>query len=65
MKKGPLCVRNQFLKIEEPLKLEFTNETLMFAVSQDRMSQLSKKVISSLALTQPHTQLLQGKDIPS
>lgn len=50
-----LCVPSQFLQIEEPLKLEFTNEFLMFEVLQNRVSQIFKKVISSIVLKQPHS----------
>lgn len=38
-----------------PLKLEFTNEFLMFEVLPNRMNQMSKKVINSIVLKQIHS----------
>lgn len=44
-----------FLQIEESLKLEFTNESLMFEVLQNKISQMSEKFISNIVLNQSHS----------
>lgn len=50
----PLCPE-PFLQIEESLKLEFTNESLMFEVLQNKMSQMSEKFVSNIVLNQSHS----------